>query len=106
MAVNTERTFAFAAASLASWEYHERAKNQTVARIAKTVTTTMSSASVNQENFFEAAARRILPTREETESESGTSAEFLKWRMFAWKTKYGVAHDATPYRTHIKCSND
>ena len=106
MAVSTDRTFAFAAASLASCEYHERAKKPTVASIARTVTTTMSSASVNQENFFEAAARRILPTREETESESGIPAEFLKWRMLVWKTKYGVAHDATPYCTHIKSPDD
>lgn len=68
MADNTDRTLDFDAASLASSEYPESARNPTVARMARTVTTTMSSARVNPDHFLEAAFLRIFQTREETES--------------------------------------
>lgn len=52
MAEYTDRTFALMADDLASWEYHDKATKPTVARIANTVITTMSSARVNPAKTF------------------------------------------------------
>lgn len=49
MAEYTERTLVFTAESFASSVYPDKARNPTVAKMARTVITTMSSASVNHE---------------------------------------------------------
>ena len=89
IAETTLRTFAFAAASRASEEYPESARKPTVARMARIVITTTSSARVKPESFAEAVRRR---TRETAGSvKNRIQRVFLEKCLFMFSKGYDYA---------------
>lgn len=76
IAVYTERILVLETASRASQAYPERATKPMVAKMARTATTTMSSATVKAENFLRDERINNLEILTETESEI-----FLEYRI-------------------------